>query len=247
MTRRNDQAIYERDGARWWDAGDRTFRSLQSVKRFHLALLDELCGPELAGATVVDLGCGGGLFALPLAQRGARVVGVDLSARSLGAARDEARRTGARAAFVRGDACRAPLAAGCARLVLISDVLEHLQDPAAAVHEAGRLLAPGGALFVNTFDRGFLSALLVVHLAEGLRLVPPGTHDPRLFVAPERLEELARAEGLALERLQRERPALWRTLATRTVNLRRARRGPGYTAFFRKVRAPPVVGSAAVG
>lgn len=235
MPRRNDPEPYERHAAEWWDPEARFFRSLRSVKAFHLELLLELCGGELAGATVVDLGCGGGLLTLPLAERGARVVGVDLSPGSLAAGRDEARRRGARTAFVRGDLLRTPLAAGRAELALLSDVIEHVSDPGAALREAARLLAPGGALFVNTFDAGFFSALLVVHVAEGLGLVPQGTHDPRLFIAPARLTSLASGAGLRLERFQRETPDLWKSLATRTVHLRRSARGFGYAAFFRKL------------
>jgi 2-polyprenyl-6-hydroxyphenyl methylase/3-demethylubiquinone-9 3-methyltransferase len=232
---RNDLTLYERHADQWWDSAAEFFRSLRSVKRFHLELLLELCAEELPGATVVDLGCGGGLFALPVAERGARVVGLDLSARSLAAGRREAERRGARASFVRADLCRAPLAGSSAQLVLLSDVIEHVEDPAGALREAARLLVPGGGLFVNTFDEGWLAALCVVHAAEGLGLVPRGTHDPRLFVSPKRLDGLAKEQGLRLERLQREAPRLLKSLFSRTVHLRRSASGFGYTAFFRKI------------
>jgi 2-polyprenyl-6-hydroxyphenyl methylase/3-demethylubiquinone-9 3-methyltransferase len=237
--RRNDPDLYERNAADWWDADSYAFRSLHSVKRFHVALLDEILADagetaRLGGATVVDLGCGGGLFGLPVAARGARVIGVDISRKSLVAGRVEAERRGASVRFVHGDVLRVPLCAGCADLVLLSDVLEHVHDPALAIREAARLLKPGGALFVNTLDRGFVSALLVVHLAEGLGLVPRGTHNPALFLAPAEVEAMAADAGLRLERLQRETPALLRTLLSRTVHLRKSRTGCGYTAWFRK-------------
>jgi 2-polyprenyl-6-hydroxyphenyl methylase/3-demethylubiquinone-9 3-methyltransferase len=239
---RNDLDLYERNAAQWWDANAFAFRSLHSVKRFHVALLDEILAEagettRLDGATVVDLGCGGGLFGLPVAARGARVFGVDISHRSLLAGRVEADRRAASARFVRGDMRRVPLRTGCADLVLLSDVLEHTHDPELAVSEAARLLRPGGALFVNTIDRGFLAALLVVHVAEGLGLVPRGTHDPALFLAPADVAAMAADAGLRLERLQHESAALLRTLRSRTVHLRKSRRGFGYTAWFRKAGA----------
>lgn len=230
----NDLTLYDRHADRWWQPGHPAFRSLHRVKAFHLELLEREWDGRFAGARVVDLGCGGGLLALPLAERGARVVGVDLSAGSLAAARAEARRRGVSGAFVRADLRRVPLCSGSADLVLLSDVLEHVSEPATAVAEAARLLRVGGGLFVNTFDRTRAAALWVVRVAEGLGLVPRGTHDARLFVRPDELERYARAARLRPVRLLRESPALLRTLLTWTVHLRESRSGIGYSAFLEK-------------
>src|SRR5688572_20711461 len=73
--------LFDRDG--WWDPRCRAFASLRSVSQFRLGLLRRWLGTEWHGRTVVDLGCGGGLLALPLGQAGARVVGVDLARRAL--------------------------------------------------------------------------------------------------------------------------------------------------------------------
>jgi 2-polyprenyl-6-hydroxyphenyl methylase/3-demethylubiquinone-9 3-methyltransferase len=139
----NDLGIYERQADEWWDPSSRTFRSLHAVNAFRAEILREWLGERLAGARVVDLGCGGGLLADALARQGARVVGVDRSVGSLRAAVGHARH-GER--FVAGDLRHPPLRDGCADLVLLADVLEHLDEPAAAVAAAARLLAPGGFL-----------------------------------------------------------------------------------------------------
>lgn len=234
MTARNDPTLYERHATRWWAPDDRFYRSLRAVGAFHLGLVLEAWGPRLDGLRVADLGCGGGHLALALAARGAEVVGVDRSAASVRAAEEQARRTGSTARFVRSDLLRCPLDSGAFHRVVMTDVLEHVDAPALALREAARLLRDGGRLFLNTFDRTVASALLVVHLAEGLGLVPRGTHDPRLFVRPDELAEYARAAGLSVERVVRERPALLRTVRTWTVHLEAARRGPGFSAFLAK-------------
>ena len=77
----------------------------------------------------------------------------------------------------------------------------------------------------------------VVHLAEGLGLVPRGTHDARLFIRPAELEGQAARVGLQFEHLVWERPALLESLRTWTIHLRSAHSGLGYSAFFRKGRA----------
>ncbi len=230
---RNDLDLYERHAADWWDEGSDTFRSLHGVNRFRVALLEEWLGGRLRGARVVDLGCGGGLLSEPLAAQGAVVVGIDLSHGSLGAARG--RGMDGACLFVRGDARRAPLREGCADVVLLADVLEHLRDPAAALLEAGRLARPGGLVYVNTINRTARARWLAVGLAEGLGLVPRGTHDPELFIAPRELERQAAAAGLHLLRLQGETPALFKTLRSWTIELRKSSsQAMSYSALFEK-------------
>ena len=233
--RRNDLELYESRASKWWDESDRTFRSLRSVGRFHVDLMRREWERELPGADLVDLGCGGGLIALALDGLGARVTGVDVSKGSVVAARREALRQGRSSRFVCSDLTATGLRAESFDLAVLGDVLEHLTAPAQALREASRLLRPNGRLFLNTFDRCWTSALLVVTLAEGLGLAPKGTHDPKLFIRPAEIESHARASGLAVERVCWERPALLRTVRSWTIHLREARSGPGFSAFLRKV------------
>lgn len=74
------------DRAGWWDPQCRAFGSLRSVSEFRLRLLADWLPGNWTGRVVVDLGCGGGLLGVPLAQRGARVIGVDLARQALAAA-----------------------------------------------------------------------------------------------------------------------------------------------------------------
>lgn len=235
MSSRNDLDLYERRAAEWGDPRSRTFRSLRSVKRHHLSLLRGLLADERV-ALAVDLGCGGGLLTAPLAALAGRAVGVDLSGASLAAARRAAAETDAGAcSFVRADVRRLPLVGESADLVVLSDVLEHVERPAEALREAARVLRPGGWLFANTLNATRRSRLLAVTLAEGLGLIPRGTHDPRLFIAPERLVADAAAAGLRLVRLEGECPRLLRTLFTWTIHVRScADTAVGYNAVFEK-------------
>ncbi len=230
---RNDLQLYEREGDDWWSSTSRAFRSLRSVKAFHLALLERWFPGRIRGLRIVDLGCGGGLLSVPLAQRGARVLGVDLSARSLACAALHA--PAGRCGFVRADLTRTPFADATADLVLVSDVIEHVDDPAGALREAARLIRPGGALFVSTLNRTLRARLLAVTIAESVRLVPPGTHDPRMFVRPVELREFARDAGLTCERWQGESVALLNTVRRWSVTLKpSASLAVGYSALLRK-------------
>lgn len=220
MTTRNDLDLYDRHASDWWDAGSRAFRSLHRVKAHNLREIDARWGTHLRGATVVDLGCGGGLLTIPLAERGARTIGIDLSSGSLRAAVREAERRGVECRFVAGDVLCPPLDAGCADFVVLADVLEHLSDPPAAIAAATRLLRRGGRMFVNTINRTSKARLLAVTLAEGLGFVPRGTHDAALFVRPDELQAMAEHAGLKVEEFVGEAPRLLATLRSGAIELR---------------------------
>ncbi len=221
MTKRNDLSIYEDNGEEWWNPRSKTFRSLQSVNAFRLGLIDEWFGDRLPGATVVDLGCGGGLLAEPISRRGARVVGIDLSPRSVRTA--AARPPHGPRSYVCADVAHAPIADAVADVVLMADVLEHVPDVDAALAEAARVLKPGGLLYVNTINRTRRAHLLAVTVAEGVGLVPRGTHDPALFLCPDDLQKRAAAHGFASRRIQGEVPALLATIRRWTVVLKPSR------------------------
>ncbi len=229
---RNDLTIYDRHGDGWWRADDGAFRSLRAVNTFRLDwLLRHLPRPVL-GMRVVDLGCGGGLLAVPLAERGARLIGLDLSRPSLRAAHARAP-TGVD--FACADVLRVPLADAVADLVLLADVVEHVPQWPRAVAQAARLLRPGGVLYVNTINRTRRARYLAVHLAEGLGLVPRGTHDPALFVRPRELCAIADMAGLRCHRIEGEAPRLFTTLRRRAIHLRPSRSlAVAYAALFVK-------------
>ena len=221
---------FDRGG--WWDDTCREFASLRSVSAFRLELLGRWLPGALAGRTVVDLGCGGGLLAVPLAAAGSRVLGVDIARGALRAGRDRASRSWLPVA---GDLCRAPFADACADVVMLADVVEHVADPAAAIREASRLSRTGGHLFVNTINRTLRSRLLAITLGEGLGLIPAGTHRWSSFVRPDELDAMAGAAGFELVARIGEMPRFVRSAAARAVVLRESRSlAVGYAALYRR-------------
>lgn len=226
-----ERALFDRDG--WWDPNCRAFASLRELSRFRLDLLRQWLPGGLRGQRVLDLGCGGGLLAVPLAEQGATVLGVDVSTEALRAAHG---RSVVGFQAVAGDFAALPVAEGRADLVLLADVLEHVAAPAAAVAAAARALRPGGHLFVNTIHRTVRSWLFAIVLGEGLGLIPRGTHRWAQFVTPAELEAAAVAAGLRLVHTVGEAPALWPTVRRWTVVPRPSRSlAVGYAALYRRV------------
>jgi ubiquinone/menaquinone biosynthesis C-methylase UbiE len=99
----------------------------------------ELLG-DVAGRTVVDVGCGGGRAVAELAERGARAVGVDLDPEMIAVARER----WPAGEFHVGDACELPIETGSVYGYRADKVLHTLDDPVRAVAEARRVLAPSG-------------------------------------------------------------------------------------------------------
>ena len=157
-----------------------------------------LLGPARKGS-FLEIGCGGGIATSALAQLGYEMTGVEPQVASLEAAREHAQRLGLRerTSFVQGDAYDLSMFPDdCFDGVLMADVLEHLYDLPAAVAQAWRVLKPGGVLAFDTINRTFASYALAIALAqEGLGIVPPRTHDWRLFVQPHELAYLLQAHG----------------------------------------------------
>jgi len=230
---RNDLALYDRHAADWWDATHPFSRSLHSINGHRLTQVQTRWRDRLPGALVLDLGCGGGLMAEPLARAGAQVLGVDLSLESLRAAVAHRGADGPR--YLRGDVRRPPFASGCADLVLCADVVEHVDGWQQIITAVAALLRPGGECYINTINRTFRARWLAVHLIEGLGLVPRGTHDPARFVTPAEITATAANCGLVVDAWVGQRLRLWRTLRTWTVCVHD---GPsmalGYSAWLRK-------------
>jgi 2-polyprenyl-6-hydroxyphenyl methylase/3-demethylubiquinone-9 3-methyltransferase len=150
----------------------------------------------LAGKRALDVGCGAGLLAEPLARLGADVSGVDAAPENIAAAQAHATGMGLAIDYRAGEL--GDLALGQFDLVTSMEVLEHVADKAAFVGQLASHLAPGGLLIVSTPNRTPQSHLLLVGAAEAVGAIPKGTHDWDAFVTPDELRALLADAGLAM-------------------------------------------------
>ena len=148
----------------------------------------------LAGRTAIDVGCGAGLLAEPLARLGAKVTGVDAAPENIAAARDHAAGQGLAISYFGGELAALP--PSTFDLVTSMEVVEHVTDPAAFIGELAARLAPGGLMILSTPNRTAISKLLLVEAAERVGAVPRGTHDWDQFLKPEELTKLLEGAGL---------------------------------------------------
>ena len=192
----------------WWDPQGK-FRPLHRLNPVRLTYIRDSCAARfkregkgarpLAGLSLVDIGCGGGLLCEPLTRLGARVTGIDAGARNIAIARSHA--ADGELAIDYRQATAESLAAAGERfdVVLSMEVVEHVADPAGFLASCAELVAPGGLLIVATLNRTAKSfAFAIVGAEYLLRWLPRGTHDWRRFLRPSEIAGMVRSQGLAL-------------------------------------------------
>jgi 2-polyprenyl-6-hydroxyphenyl methylase/3-demethylubiquinone-9 3-methyltransferase len=186
----------------WWDpnGSEAMLHKLNPVRLAYIRdqvdqhwALDEHSLKPLAGKSALDVGCGAGLLAEPLARLGATVAAVDAAPGLIAAARFHAQGQNLdidyRVATVEETG-------GQFDLVTSMEVIEHVADPAAFVRALAARLAPGGLMILSTPNKTALSRLLMVGVAEAVGVVPKGTHDFDKFIAPDTLKAMLGDAGL---------------------------------------------------
>jgi 2-polyprenyl-6-hydroxyphenyl methylase/3-demethylubiquinone-9 3-methyltransferase len=180
---------------KWWDPNSE-FKPLHEINPLRLGYIDQLAG--LAGKTVLDVGCGGGILSEGMAGLGATVTGIDLADKSLGVAKlhllESGKQVEYRKVSVEALAAEQP---GHYDVVTCMEMLEHVPQPAAVIGACAQLVKPGGHVFFSTLNRNPKSYLFAIIGAEYvLNLLPRGTHDYARFIKPSELAQWCREAGL---------------------------------------------------
>lgn len=186
---------------KWWDT-ESEFKPLHEINPLRLGFIDDFAA--IAGKTVLDVGCGGGILAESMAARGASVTGIDLAKKSLKVAQLHSLESGVsvnyRCVAVEDLAAEAPASFD---VVTCMEMLEHVPDPQSVVRACAQLVKPGGWVFFSTLNRNAKAYMLAVLGAEYvLNMLPKGTHDYARFLKPSELSRMARNAGLGIETLR---------------------------------------------
>jgi 2-polyprenyl-6-hydroxyphenyl methylase / 3-demethylubiquinone-9 3-methyltransferase len=197
---RSELGKFDSLSSRFWDTRGE-FGPLHILNPVRAGFVAERA--TLAGARVLDVGCGGGLLCEALARAGAKVTGIDLAPGMIDVARLHAAEQGLDIDYqvVSAEAV-ATANAGGFDIVTCMEMLEHVPNPQRMTATLANLVRPGGAVFVSTINRNLKSFLLAIVAAEYVfSLVPRGTHEYERLIRPSQLDTWARAAGLSLREL----------------------------------------------
>lgn len=223
-------AKFEALASRWWDPQGE-FKPLHEINPLRLDFIDARAG--LAGKKVLDVGCGGGILSESMANRGAKVTGIDLGEAPLAVARLHAEERGVEVDYqhisVEAMAIQKP---GFYDAVTCMEMLEHVPDPASVIRACSALVRPGGYVFFSTLNRTAKSYAFAILGAEYvLRLLPRGTHNYAKFIRPSEMAAWSRDSGLEV----REQTGLTYNPLTRHYRLVGHDVSVNYMMYCRKV------------
>lgn len=191
---------FEALASRWWDT-ESEFKPLHDINPLRTNYIDRQV--HLAGKTVLDVGCGGGILSEAMAQRGATVTGIDLGQANLNTAKLHALESGLNIDYqhiaVEELAAKQPASFD---VVTCLEMLEHVPNPQSIIQACYALVKPGGKVIFSTINRNPKSYLFAIIGAEYImRMVPAGTHEYSKFIKPSELARWSRNAGLSVQHM----------------------------------------------
>jgi len=198
--------FYDTLGSRWHTGSDHPVALLRSENKLRTPWISsEIANRFSQPVSVLDIGCGAGMLANALAKEGHQVTGIDLSQSSLEIARtNDASGT---VDYRHASAYSLPFSDASFEVACAMDVLEHVEEPKKLIAEASRVLKPKGVFFFHTFNRNFLSYIIVIKGVEWcVRNTPPNMHVYSLFIKPKELQSYCNQQNLQMKRLLGFRP-----------------------------------------
>lgn len=189
--------------SKWWDETSE-FKPLHDINPLRLDYVKTSCGGSLQDKKILDIGCGGGIFAESLALEGANVSGIDVGEVALDVAKVHLLESGLDIDYQKitaeefAEQHKSEFDAVCCL-----ELLEHVPDPKSIIKAAAVLVKDGGNLFFSTINRNPKSYLFAIVGAEYvLNLLPKGTHNFDKFIKPSELDTAARNASLTLKNLK---------------------------------------------
>jgi 2-polyprenyl-6-hydroxyphenyl methylase / 3-demethylubiquinone-9 3-methyltransferase len=189
----------------WWDERGK-FAPLHKLNPVRIAYLREQLirhfssngssATPLSNLSLVDIGCGGGLIAEPMARMGAHVTGIDASATNISVASLHAHHAGLTIDYRASTAEQLSLEGAQFDVVFALEIIEHVADVALFYRAITSLVKPGGVLVLSTLNRTAKSyALGIIGVEYVLRWLPRGTHSWSKFIKPSEMAAALRTHG----------------------------------------------------
>ena len=172
----------------WW-LPDGKYKILHNILPIRMKyILNNIDNKKIKNLDILDIGCGGGLTCEPLARLGANITGVDFVKKNIEIAKEHADTSNLKIKYL------------CANInslkiqkkydvILILEVLEHIEDWQNLIHKIKKNLKPKGKLIISTINKNHLSKFFGIFFAENiLKWIPKNTHNYDKLIKTEKLK-----------------------------------------------------------
>ncbi|XP_049539679.1 ubiquinone biosynthesis O-methyltransferase-like [Anopheles darlingi] len=217
-TEQDDVANFDQLSAHWWEPNGQ-MKLLHKLNKLRVPMVVEglikagkldrkqrHTTDPLKGLTILDVGCGGGIYTEALAKLGAYIVGIDPAKHLI----DVAKAHVATQPDLK-DRCHyeevsmeehAPKHVGKYDVVVLSETIEHVVDKSLLLKNVATVLKPGGSVFITTWNKTTWAwTLAVVVLEIIMKRLPRGSHDYDKFISIDDVE--AMLEGYNCRTIER--------------------------------------------
>lgn len=149
---------------------------------------------------ILDIGCGGGLLAEPMARLGGMVTGIDVTSEAIDAARTHATANSLDITYHCQSAEALAASGATFDVIYASEVIEHVADRNVFAAAIADMLADNGVVVLTTINRTLPAIAFAKYALEYIvRIIPTGTHDPKKFVKPDELRSEFASVGILLD------------------------------------------------
>jgi len=192
---------FTNDKVNWWDTQG-PMRFLHTLNPIRLSYL--LSQTTLKAKSILDIGCGAGIFAEALAKQNSFVTAIDLNESALDTARNHSMEQGLQINYQQATAeSMAKSNHEAFDIISCMEMLEHVPDPSQILSACATMVKPGGLVIASTLNRTVKSFLGAIVAAEYImQLMPKGTHEYKKFIRPSELVKMANQSGLTLHHIQ---------------------------------------------
>lgn len=188
----------------WWDETG-PMAPLHRMNPTRMAYIRQMIAAHAlntkpAKTSVLDVGCGAGIACEPLARLGFNVTGIDMADTLITEAKRHAKQSELKITYQQQDIAKVKKTYD---IVLVLEVLEHVDNPSTFINDCAKALKPGGLLIASTLNRTAKSFALGIFAAEYLlKWIPKGTHQWRAFIKPSEMATAMRMAGLQVQTSQ---------------------------------------------
>ncbi|AWW50821.1 bifunctional 2-polyprenyl-6-hydroxyphenol methylase/3-demethylubiquinol 3-O-methyltransferase UbiG [Wolbachia endosymbiont of Folsomia candida] len=188
----------------WWNENGK-FKPLHMINpvraSYIIEKIKELKECDLKAISLLDIGCGGGILSESMARVGINVTGVDVCNENIEVAESHAKKVGLNIEYIH-TSIEELNSNKKYDVILLMEVVEHVDNLEFFMKRAIELLKPGGLIFISTINRTIKSFLLAIVGAEYiLNWLPKGTHNWNKFMKPSEIANHLQENNVSLHNM----------------------------------------------